>query len=153
MNFNILSGNFNSPCYQSILNDTEVRKICQLEETKVAGPSGPRISTGPAGQSLFCLTGPTVNILATGQRLRQTLQPGHFYVYSTENNPDNLPHLMQNHKCLNEIQKKTRKNCFRYQMRPSVQQPISKDKNVMARTRKYYLKNNYLTLRSKVKVQ
>jgi hypothetical protein len=27
---------------------------------------------------------------------------------------------------------------------------ISKDKNVMARTRKYYLKNNYLTLRSKV---
>ena len=31
--------------------------------------------------------------------------------------------------------------------------PISKDKNVMARTRKYYLKNNHLTLRSKVKVQ
>ena len=31
--------------------------------------------------------------------------------------------------------------------------PISKDKNVMAWTRKYYLKNNYLTLRSKVKVQ
>jgi acyl-CoA thioesterase FadM len=31
--------------------------------------------------------------------------------------------------------------------------PISKEKNVMARTRKYYLKNNYLTLRSKVKVQ
>jgi hypothetical protein len=30
--------------------------------------------------------------------------------------------------------------------------PISKDKNVMARTRKYYLKNNYLTLRSRVKV-
>ena len=30
--------------------------------------------------------------------------------------------------------------------------PISKEKNVMARTRKYYLKNNYLTLRSKVKV-
>ena len=30
--------------------------------------------------------------------------------------------------------------------------PISKDKNVMARTRKYYLKNNYLTLRSKVMV-
>ena len=29
---------------------------------------------------------------------------------------------------------------------------ILKDKNVMARTRKYYLKNNYLTLRSKVKV-
>ena len=28
---------------------------------------------------------------------------------------------------------------------------ISEDKNVMARTRKYYLKNNYLTLRSKVK--
>jgi hypothetical protein len=27
--------------------------------------------------------------------------------------------------------------------------PISKDKNVMAQTRKYYLKNNYLTLRSK----
>jgi hypothetical protein len=27
--------------------------------------------------------------------------------------------------------------------------PTSKDKNVMARTRKYYLKNNYLTLRSK----
>ena len=30
--------------------------------------------------------------------------------------------------------------------------PISKDKNVMARTRKYYLKNNYLTLRPKDKV-
>jgi hypothetical protein len=30
--------------------------------------------------------------------------------------------------------------------------PMSKDKNVMVRTRKYYLKNNYLTLRSKVKV-
>ena len=29
--------------------------------------------------------------------------------------------------------------------------PISKDKNVMARIRKYYSKNNYLTLRSKVK--
>jgi activator of HSP90 ATPase len=27
--------------------------------------------------------------------------------------------------------------------------PISKDKNVIAWTRKYYLKNNYLTLRSK----
>jgi hypothetical protein len=27
--------------------------------------------------------------------------------------------------------------------------PISKDKNVLARTRKYYLKYNYLTLRSK----
>ena len=37
-------------------------------------------------------------------------------------------------------------------MWPSVQQHISKDKNVMAWTRKYYLKNNYLTLRSKVKV-
>jgi len=30
--------------------------------------------------------------------------------------------------------------------------PISKDKQVMARKRKYYFKNNYLTLRSKVKV-
>ena len=30
--------------------------------------------------------------------------------------------------------------------------PTQKDKNVMARTRKYYLKNNYLTLRSKIKV-
>jgi hypothetical protein len=30
--------------------------------------------------------------------------------------------------------------------------PISKDKNVMAWRRKYDLKNNYLTLRSKVKV-
>ena len=30
--------------------------------------------------------------------------------------------------------------------------PISKDENVMARTRKYYLKNYYLTLRSKIKV-
>jgi acyl-CoA thioesterase FadM len=30
--------------------------------------------------------------------------------------------------------------------------PIWKDKNVMAQTRKYYLKNNYLTLRTKVKV-
>jgi hypothetical protein len=29
---------------------------------------------------------------------------------------------------------------------------LIRDKNVMARTRKYYLKNNYLTLRSKVKV-
>jgi hypothetical protein len=35
-------------------------------------------------------------------------------------------------------------------MQTSVQQPISKDKNVMARARKHYLKNNYLTLRSKV---
>ena len=52
-------------------------------------------------------------------------------------------------------------NCFRYLklMSPlnaaisaSVQQPISKDKNGMAWARKYYLKNNYLTLRSKVKV-
>ena len=31
--------------------------------------------------------------------------------------------------------------------------PISKDKNVMTRTRKYYIKNNYLTLRSKLKSQ
>ena len=30
--------------------------------------------------------------------------------------------------------------------------PISKDKNFMDPTRKYYLKNNYLTLRSKVKI-
>ena len=30
--------------------------------------------------------------------------------------------------------------------------PISKDKNVMAQTRTYFLKNNYLTLMSKVKV-
>jgi acyl-CoA thioesterase FadM len=30
--------------------------------------------------------------------------------------------------------------------------PIWKDKKVKVRTRKYYLKNNYLTLRSKVKV-
>jgi hypothetical protein len=37
-------------------------------------------------------------------------------------------------------------------MRPSVQQPISKDKNVMVQTRKYYLKNHYLTLKSKVLV-
>jgi hypothetical protein len=29
---------------------------------------------------------------------------------------------------------------------------LSQDKNVMAQTRKYYLKNNYLTLRSKGKV-
>ena len=35
-------------------------------------------------------------------------------------------------------------------MRQSVQQPISKDKYVMAQTRKYYLKSLYLTLRSKV---
>ena len=31
--------------------------------------------------------------------------------------------------------------------------PISKDKNAMAQTRTYYIKTNYLTLRSKVKVQ
>ena len=37
-------------------------------------------------------------------------------------------------------------------MQPSVQQPISKDKNVMVQTRKYYLKNHYLTLKSKDKV-
>ena len=30
--------------------------------------------------------------------------------------------------------------------------PTSKDKNVIAQTRKYYLKNNYSTLRSKIKV-
>ena len=35
---------------------------------------------------------------------------------------------------------------------PNINWPISKDKNVMARTRKYYLKNNYLTMRSKIKV-
>jgi hypothetical protein len=70
----------------------------------------------------------------------------------------------------------TRKNCFRYLklmsplkvprrslryvthrlmvMHPHTKYhwPISKDKNVLARTIKYYLKNNYLTLRSKVKV-
>ena len=34
-------------------------------------------------------------------------------------------------------------------MWPSVQQPISKDKNVMTRARKYHSKNNYLILRSK----
>ena len=73
LNFNVLSRNCISPCYQLILNETEVRKIYRLEERKVAGPSGPRISTGSAGRSLFYLTGPTVNILATGQRLRQTL--------------------------------------------------------------------------------
>ena len=39
---------------------------CILEETKIADPSGPRISTGPAGRSLLCLTGPTVNLLASG---------------------------------------------------------------------------------------
>ena len=37
-------------------------------------------------------------------------------------------------------------------MRPSVQQPISKNKNFIVRARKYYLKNNYLTLGSTVKV-
>jgi hypothetical protein len=36
--FMSLSGNFISPCYQSILNDTEVRKIYRLEEAKVSGP-------------------------------------------------------------------------------------------------------------------
>jgi hypothetical protein len=30
---------------------------------------------------------------------------------------------------------------------------LSRDKNIMARTRKYYLKNHYLILRSKIKVQ
>ena len=61
------------------------------------------------------------------------------------------------YKILHINKRVTRKNCFRYLklkclllMRPSVQQPISKDKNFMARTRKYYQKNNYLTLRSKV---
>ena len=34
-------------------------------------------------------------------------------------------------------------------MLPSVQQPILKDKNVMAQTRKYYLKNHYLHLEVK----
>ena len=60
-------GDVSLVCYQSILNDTE--------ETKVAGPSGPRISTGPAGRSLFSLTGPTVNILATGQRASGYVDP------------------------------------------------------------------------------
>jgi hypothetical protein len=46
------------------------KKIYRLEEAKVAGPSGQRISTGPVGRSLFCLTGPTVNILATGQLMK-----------------------------------------------------------------------------------
>jgi hypothetical protein len=35
---------------------------------------------------------------------------------------------------------------------PNIIDLSRKTKNVMARTRKYYLKNNYLTLRSKVKV-
>jgi hypothetical protein len=34
-------------------------------------------------------------------------------------------------------------------MQPSVQQPISKDKNVMARTRKYYLKKQLFDLKVK----
>ena len=34
-------------------------------------------------------------------------------------------------------------------MRPSVQQPISKDKNVMARAKKYYLKNKLFDLEVK----
>jgi hypothetical protein len=34
-------------------------------------------------------------------------------------------------------------------MRPYVQQPISKDKNVMARTRKYYLKKTLFDLEVK----
>ena len=34
-------------------------------------------------------------------------------------------------------------------MRPSVQQPISKDKNVIARTRKYYLKKQLFDLQVK----
>ena len=71
--YKTLEGNFISPWYQSILNDTEV--------TKVAGPSGPRISTGPAGRSLFSLTGPTVNILATGQRASDYVHP--WLVYCT----------------------------------------------------------------------
>jgi hypothetical protein len=57
------------------LNDTE--------ETKVAGPSGPRISTGPAGRSLFSLTGPTVNILATGQLASGYVDPCYINVYTT----------------------------------------------------------------------
>jgi hypothetical protein len=36
---------------------------------------------------------------------------------------------------------------------PNIIDLSRKTKNVMARTRKYYLKNNYLTFRSKVKVQ
>ena len=52
---------------------------------------------------------------------------------------------------------KTRMNCFRYlklmsPLNAAICTTISKDKNVMARARKYYLKNNYLTLRSKIKV-
>ena len=38
-------------------------------------------------------------------------------------------------------------------MQSSVQQPISKDKNVMARTRKYYLKKQLFDLVLEVKVQ
>ena len=34
-------------------------------------------------------------------------------------------------------------------MRPSVEQPISKDKNVMARTRRYYLKKQLFDLEVK----
>ena len=34
-------------------------------------------------------------------------------------------------------------------MRPSVQQPISKDKNVMAQTRKYYLQKQLFDLEVK----
>ena len=49
----------------------------------------------------------------------------------------------------------TRKNCFRYlklisPLNAAICTTTSKDKNVMARTRKYYLKKHDLTLRSKV---
>ena len=49
----------------------------------------------------------------------------------------------------------TRKNCFRYlklNVAICTTTYLERQNYVMARTRKYYLKNNYLTLRSKAKV-
>ena len=42
---------------ESILNDTEVRKIYRLEETKVAGPSGPTVNILAMGSPPYASSG------------------------------------------------------------------------------------------------
>jgi hypothetical protein len=66
--------------------------------------------------------------------------------FSTKNKDFPPKPLLQIFPCKNPSKIMiTRKNCFRYL---NLVSPF----NAMARTRKYYLKNNYLTLRSKDKV-
>ena len=77
---------------------------------------------------------------------------GHAYTYQIS-----LTYLERNNYLTLRSKVKVQRRSLRYAthrlmvMHPHTKYhwPILKDKNVMARTRKYYLKNNYLTLRSK----